>query len=180
MPPTTAPKKLAPVPENATDALGDTAQPGVSAETALKQWLPPVVAAATDAGAEHVIADAVKDLVNDETVQAIDDTVFDVVKAIALAVKDATESDDVEQDNEDDEDDEDDEDNTPLRKKKISHKRERTPGETQPMSPEANATPSTPDPDESQKVDDDGADRKIMSPCKKPKQDNMVPDLVQM
>ena len=176
MPPTAAPKKLAPEPENAA-----------------RQWLPAVEAAATDAGAAidetapgDVIAAAVRDLVNDGTVQAIEGAVFNVVKAIADAVKDGTESEDDEQDDEDDnddkddEDDEDDEDKTPQRKKKIARKRERTPEETQPMFPEKKATPSTPDPDESQQVDEDGADRKIMSPCKKPKQDNMVQDLVQM
>ena len=151
------------------DAQGDTAE-----------------AAATDAGAAidetvrgDVIAAAVRDLVNDGTVQAIEGAVFNVVKAIADAVKDATESEDDEQD---DENDKDNEDNTPQRKKQIPRKRERTPEETQPMSPENKATPSTPDPDESQQVDEDGADCK-MSPCKKPKQEQqekMVPSLVQM
>ena len=152
------------------DAQGDTELPGTSS-------------AATDAGAAidetvrgDVIAAAVRDLVNNRTVQAIEGAVFNVVKAIADAVKDATESEDDEQDDENDEDDEDDkdnEDNTPLRKKEIARKRERTPEETQPMSPETKKTPSTPDPDESQtqKVDDDGDERKIMSPCKKPKQE---------
>ena len=56
MPPVPAPKmpapqKLAPVPENAADAQGDTALPGTSSVTAAKQWLPAVEAAATDAGA---------------------------------------------------------------------------------------------------------------------------------
>ena len=172
-PKNSAPMLLPPVPENAADAQGDIALPGMSSmTTAAKKWLPAVGAAATDAGAEHVIADAVRDLVNDGTVQAIESTVFNVVQAIADAVQDGTESEADDQD--------DNEDKSPQRKKKIARKRERTPEETQPMSPEANATPSTPDPDESQKVDDDGADRKIMSPCKKPKQDNMVPDLVQM
>ena len=163
------------------DAQGDTALAAMSSKTAAKQWLPAVEAAATDAGAAidetvrgDVIAAAVRDLVNDGTVQAIEGAVFNVVKAIADAVKNGTESEDDEQDDEDDkddEDDEDDEDKTPQRKKKIARKRERTPEETQPMSPENNATPSTPDPDESQKVDKDGDDSKIMSPCKKPKQE---------
>ena len=154
------------------DAQGDTALAAMSSKTAAEQWLPAVEAAATDAGAAidetapgDAIADAVRDIVNNSTV-------FNVVQAIADAVQDGTESEADDQD--------DNEDKSPQRKKKIARKRERTPEETQPMSPEANATPSTPDPDESQKVDDDGADRKIMSPCKKPKQDNMVPDLVQM
>ena len=163
------------------DAQGDTAQRPKSPVTAAEQWLPAVKAGGTDAGAAidetasgDVIAEAVKKLVDNETAKVIDDTVFNVVKAIAEAVNDGTESDGDEQDDEDDEDgkdEEDEEDNTPLRKKKIARKRERTPEETQPMSPEQKATPSTPDPDESQKVDKDGDDSKIMSPCKKPKQE---------
>ena len=166
------------------DAQGDTALAAMSSKTAAKQWLPAVEAAATDAGAAidetvrgDVIAAAVRDLVNDGTVQAIEGAVFNVVKAIADAVNDGTESegededDEEDQDDKDDKDDEDDEDKTPQRKKKIARKRERTPEETQPMSPEDKATPSTPDPDESQKVDKDGDDSKIMSPCKKPKQE---------
>ena len=175
MPPVDRTKKPALVP--LASVQGDTTLPALDAKAVAELaegWLPAVEAPAIDETAPgDAIADAVRDLVNDETVQAaIESTVFNVVKAIADAVKDGTESEDDEQD---------DEDNTPLRKKKISHKRERTPDETQPMSPEANATPSTPDPDESQKVDDDGADRKIMSPCKKHRVTpvQLVPDLLQ-
>ena len=116
-----------------------------------------------------VIKDAVRDLLNDSTVQTFQSTVFSVVQAL----KDGTESEGEDEDDEEDQEDkedQDDEDKTPQRKKKIARKRERTPEETQPMSPENDATPSTPDPDESQKVDDKSADCK-MSPCKKPKQE---------
>ena len=168
MPPVDRTKKPALVP--LASVQGDTILPALDAvavaKQQLKEWLPAVEAPAIDETAPgDAIADAVRDIVNNSTV-------FNVVQAIADAVQDGTESEADDQD--------DNEDKSPQRKKKIARKRERTPEETQPMSPEANATPSTPDPDESQKVDDDGADRKIMSPCKKPKQDNMVPDLVQM
>lgn len=179
MPPVPEPKQPV-LQELASEPLacvqGATTLPALDAKAVAELaegWLPAVEAPAIDETAPgDAIADAVRDLVNDGTVMAIESTVFDVVKAIADAVQDGTESEADDQD--------DNEDKSPQRKKKIARKRERTPEETQPMSPEANATPSTPDPDESQKVDDDGADRKIMSPCKKPKQDNMVPDLVQM
>ena len=177
MPPVPEPKQ--PVlqelaPEPLVCVQGATTLPALDAKAVAELaegWLPAVEAPAIDETAPgDAIADAVRDLVNDGTVQAIESTVFDVVKAIADAVKDGTESEDDEQDDEDDEDAEDAQDNTPQRKKNIARKRERTPDETQPMSPEQKATPSTPDPDESQKVDKDGDDSKIMSPCKKPKQ----------
>ena len=164
---------------------GDTILPALDAvavaKQQLQQWLPAVEAPAIDETAPgDAIADAVRDIVNNSTAQTIESTVFNVVQAIADAVQDGTESEADDQD--------DNEDKSPQRKKKIARKRERTPEETQPMSPEANATPSTPDPDESQKVDDDCDDRVIMSPCKKPKstpekheeQGKMVPALVQM